>query len=98
MKALCTGDPCQQCGLQLPAGLRRTCPAYLRSPRDRVQPVDVVAPIVLGDWTESMLASVGVTPERYVEAKRLFGLSPSCNCAQRKAWLNAVSEWLRGGR
>jgi hypothetical protein len=50
----------------------------------------------LGDWTERMLASIGITKERYVAAKQLFGLAPTCNCAKRKAWLNRVSDWWRG--
>lgn len=50
----------------------------------------------LGDWTERMLSSVGVTQERYVAAKEIFGLAPTCNCAKRKEWLNKVSDWWRG--
>ena len=49
----------------------------------------------LGDWTEQQLKRIGVTQERYVEAKKRFGLAPSCNCASRKAWLNKVSDWWR---
>jgi len=48
-----------------------------------------------GDWTEQMLSSIGVTKERYVEAKKLFGLPPTCGCLKRKEWLNNVSHWWR---
>ncbi len=52
----------------------------------------------LGDHTERLLASVGITPERYKEAKRLFGLAPKCGCSGRKQKLNAADarmrEWL----
>ncbi len=30
----------------------------------------------LGDAVESLLSGIGITPERYVEAKKLFGLPP----------------------
>lgn len=50
----------------------------------------------LGDHTERLLASVGITPERYKEAKRLFGLAPKCGCDKRKRWLNRVGAWLSG--
>lgn len=49
----------------------------------------------LGDYTESLLQSVGITKERYQAAKQLFGLAPTCNCDERKAWLNRVSDWWR---
>lgn len=48
----------------------------------------------LGDYTERVLASIGVTKERYVEAKSLFGLAPTCNCPERKEWLNKVGKWI----
>lgn len=50
----------------------------------------------LGDFTENILESIGVTKARYIEAKKLFGLSPTCNCELRKQWLNRVSDWWRG--
>lgn len=50
----------------------------------------------LGDWTERQLARIGVTKDRYLAAKELFGLAPTCNCQQRKEWLNRVSAWWRG--
>lgn len=50
----------------------------------------------LGDYTERLLASIGVTKDRYVALKEKFGLAPTCGCADRKAWLNKVSDWWRG--
>lgn len=50
----------------------------------------------LGDWTERQLKKIGVTPERYVQVKKLFGLAPTCGCDSRKKWLNGVSDWWRG--
>jgi hypothetical protein len=52
-----------------------------------------VKAIGLGDYTERLLKSIGVTPERYVAAKAFAGLAPTCNCAARKEWLNKVGEW-----
>lgn len=49
--------------------------------------------MMLGDLTEAMLASLGVTPERYCEAKRIFGWCPECQCEERKEWLNKVTQW-----
>lgn len=49
----------------------------------------------LGDYTERLLASIGITEDRYREAKELFGLPPTCGCSQRKQWLNDVSDWWR---
>lgn len=49
----------------------------------------------LGDYTESLLHSVGITKERYQAAKQLFGLAPTCHCDERKEWLNSVSAWWR---
>ena len=48
-----------------------------------------------GDLVERLLQSIGVTEEKYKEAKQLFGLPASCNCAGRKQWLNKVSDWWR---
>lgn len=50
----------------------------------------------LGDWTERILAKVGITEDRYAAAKELFGLAPTCGCKERKEWLNKVSDWWRG--
>lgn len=50
----------------------------------------------LGDRTERMLKSIGITKERYAEVKALFGRAPTCNCAARKEWLNRVGGWWSG--
>jgi hypothetical protein len=46
----------------------------------------------LGDRTEQLLKSIGITEDRYREAKKLFGLAPRCNCPKRKRWLNKVGK------
>lgn len=92
MKMLCqpaADGVCVQCGQPLPAGHRRTCQ---RGPRQESPP----PPEKLGDWTERQLKRIGVTEDRYKEAKERFGLDPNCACPQRKAWLNSVSDWWRG--
>ncbi len=48
----------------------------------------------LGDYTEQLLSSIGVTKDRYRAAKELFGLAPTCNCESRQQWLNTVGAWL----
>lgn len=53
------------------------------------------SPEPLGDFTERVLRSFGITQERYCEAKRRFGLCPECWCEERKAWLNKVSDWIK---
>jgi hypothetical protein len=50
----------------------------------------------LGDQVEKMLKSLGITQERYVQVKQLFGLPPTCGCAKRREWLNKVGQWLNG--
>ncbi len=50
----------------------------------------------LGDATERLLSSIGITEDRVKQAKELFGLAPKCNCAKRKLWLNKISDWWRG--
>jgi hypothetical protein len=78
----------------------RCCKPESRPLRRRCRLTGEVDPVQeqhegLGDWTEQMLKQIGVTPERWGEAKALVGLDPSCNCATRKAWLNKVSDWWR---
>jgi hypothetical protein len=48
----------------------------------------------LGDYTEQMLSTIGVTKDRYAAVKEAFGLAPTCDCEVRKAWLNKVGAWL----
>jgi len=52
----------------------------------------------LGDWMERNLKKIGVTENRYQEAKAMMGLKKSCNCSARKKWLNDVSAWWRQSR
>ena len=46
----------------------------------------------LGDYTEQLLSSFGVTKDRYAAAKAAVGLPPQCGCAERQEQLN---EWGR---
>lgn len=95
---------CDQCINAMPVALKgRQCPA---AAKERGRTVAFVADAVeikparkkpgLGDITESLLQKIGVTKERYIEAKKMFGGAPTCNCEKRKAWLNKVSDWWRG--
>lgn len=96
---------CSQCGHKMTPGLRgRQCPAAAQE-RGRPEPpiVQSVKPRKckenkpgLGDLTERWLTKIGVTKERYIEAKQMFGLAPTCNCEKRKEWLNSVIDWWRG--
>jgi hypothetical protein len=89
---------CGVCGRSLPivAGFLATdyharCGPADDGSRHPISPSDG-----LGDWTERLLKSVGLTEERYKHAKEIFGLAPTCGCAARKEWLNKVSDWWRG--
>ena len=42
-----------------------------------------------------LLKRVGITEDRYQTAKQMFGLAPTCGCAERKEWLNRVTDWWR---
>lgn len=98
------GEQCSVCHWTIPhdspAPMRRWCKASKQ--REEYQPgrvdsrsADRPAPR-LGDYTERLLSSIGVTQDRYKAAKELFGLAPTCNCDKRKAWLNRVGEWWLG--
>ncbi len=84
------GCSCQQCGR--PAGDCSDCDRCHRSCKGERDPLKI------GDRTEKMLASVGITQERWQSAKALFGLAPTCKCKARKEWLNKVSDWLAQDR
>lgn len=45
---------------------------------------------LLGDWVECHLTSLGVTKEWWVGIKSEVGLPPTCDCEERKEWLNQV--------
>ncbi len=53
----------------------------------------------LGDWVEDVLTKVGVTEDRYLEAKAFLTLrrkdEVTCRCRRRKLWLNKVEQDLR---
>ena len=91
MKAICqpVDGRCTQCGCLVELRIRRTCHAWIATAPPQLQPNRG-----LGDYTERLLASIGVTKDRYVAAKKLFGLAPTCGCAERQAWLNRVGKWL----
>lgn len=46
----------------------------------------------LGDLTERLLKSAGITEDKWKEVKSRFGLAPTCACKSRKEWLNNVSK------
>jgi len=49
-----------------------------------------------GDNLEKALKKLGITSERYIEVKKIFGLPPNCGCAARREWLNKVGHWISG--
>jgi transposase-like protein len=68
--------------------LKRTCKSTVEQAAERE--------LRFGDLAEKMLNSVGITQERYKEAKGwLLGLPPGevdCFCPQRKEWLNNLGK------
>ncbi len=95
MKKLCQplDGKCTQCGYAIAPGVRRQCkPGVEPRAFKRLQR----QPEGLGDWVERQLKKIGVTEDRWGEAKAMVGLDPSCGCATRRAWLNKVSDWWRG--
>ena len=108
MKGNCQpGDDglCTQCGVALPPNVRRMCSACdvgrvanvnaERRSGATARPRSARKSRGLGDWTERQFKKVGITQDRYKEAKEKFGLSPTCSCPERIAWLNRVSDWWR---
>lgn len=87
-ESLTKGSKCKTCDNRLPRD-------YDKPP---ISPCgDVHQPqIPLGDYTERLLSSVGITKERYKQVKEIFGLAPECRCEKVQKWLNRVSEWWRG--
>lgn len=57
----------------------------------------VTQPTILpmGDYTERLLGTVGITEDLYKAAKESLGLAPTCNCKARKEWLNRAGAWMR---
>lgn len=83
-KCVFSDGACEVCGLPAPPD---AIPPIYRTCGPSPQPG-------LGDYTEQLLSSIGVTKDRYSAAKELFGLAPTCNCETRKEWLNKVGAWL----
>ena len=54
-------------------------------------------PELAGDWLSRQFAAVGITPERYAAAKQALGMPPTCECEERREWLNRAHAWWRGG-
>ncbi len=98
MKHLCqhADGKCTQCGYPLDPRMLRPCRPGQKLRAMLVPQRPVASQFGLGDYTEKLLAKIGVTPESYVAAKEFAGLAPTCNCAGRKEWLNRVSDWWRG--
>lgn len=44
----------------------------------------------LGDRIQKLLATVGITEQRYKEAKRLLNFAPTCGCPARIYFLNKL--------
>jgi hypothetical protein len=70
------------CGAPHAEGVWQNCPFPYQQPG-------------LGDQVEGLLASIGITKDRYAAAKELFGLPPTCSCSSRQEWLNKISVWWR---
>lgn len=45
---------------------------------------------LVGDWVEAHLTRIGMTKERWIEIKTAVGAAPTCDCDERKEWLNRV--------
>ncbi len=76
MRTLCQPDEnriCTQCKRPVPPRRAVNCPAKLAEGRP---PRVVKKRPEMGDWFEGMLKKVGVTEDRYVQAKQLFHLDP----------------------
>lgn len=84
-EGLTKGSKCRECGYELKRD-------YAKPPiRNCLSPWK--PPEKLGDWTERQLTAIGITKDRYKEAKAKFGLAPECNCDSRINTLNTLSDW-----
>lgn len=45
---------------------------------------------LIGDWVEAHLSMIGMTKEKWIEIKTAVGAAPTCDCDERKEWLNRV--------
>lgn len=84
---------CEYCGRPLGPWDWFICPQLLNPHFREPDELEIRRPMGLGDYTESLLKRIGVTQNRYVEAKKALGLAPTCNCAERIAWLNRAGHW-----
>lgn len=55
-------------------------------------PAAVCGRLQPGDALESLLTSYGITKEWYSGFKEKFGLPPTCDCDDRKEWLNKTAD------
>jgi hypothetical protein len=55
---------------------------------------ELATPPGLGDLAAKFFTSLGITEERYRSAKVKLHLDPSCNCADRRRWLNEIGAKL----
>ncbi len=72
----------------------QAAPAVTATARKPTVPCGQAAQPRLGDRIGSALESVGVTPERWAEAKAAIGLPATCNCDSRRDWINKLDEKL----
>lgn len=47
----------------------------------------------LGSRIRRGLAAIGITRQRYLRVKKKLGLSATCGCEAREAWLNQLDAW-----
>ena len=83
-----------QCDFSTPTMTCPTCGYVAKSlPTYRMckpPPAPVWQPIPLGDITERLLISIGLTKERVEEWTKTAGKPGGCGCSGRAKWLN---EW-----
>ena len=71
-------------------------PSKASRPRT-TNPASLPNPLPLGDYTEKLLWTIGITEERVAAVVEKFGVAPTCGgCKARKKWLNKVGAWLAG--
>ena len=95
---------CRYCGAGMCEGVWQQCPAprdcdpnwfiavHDRVPGQSYRAAQGRVAQGLGNYTEQLLTSIGITKELFIEAKQLFGLAPTCGCAKRREWLNRVGQ------
>lgn len=90
----CTGPGwCERHGVKKSALMVQLCqrnPAYWEKWEAGCGPGQCPKKKGLGDMVAEALATVGITPERYKNAKAAVGLKRKCDCPKRKAALNRL--------